>query len=133
MADYDNGIKFYRCNVCGNLMFSVVDAGSVPDCDGQPMELLQPQSDGEGADRHLPVIERSGDKVLVRVGAVAHPMLAEHRIEWIALIDGQRIDFQRLSMTGEPLADFTVRDGSEMLKVYAYCNLHGLWEAEVWV
>lgn len=132
MADYDNGIKFYRCNSCGNLLFTVVDSGVVPHCCGIEMDLLDPKHGGDGVEKHLPTTTRSGDKMLVRVGGEMHPMEVEHRVEWIALIDGKRVDFQRMSLKGEPVADFTIRDGSEMLKVYSYCNLHGLWEAEIW-
>ena len=29
------------------------------------------------------------------------------------------------------VADFAIAEGDEALKVYEYCNLHGLWVAEV--
>lgn len=132
MAD-GNGIKFYRCNTCGNLMFAIVDSGVNPDCCGVGMELLESKKGGEFMEKHLPVVQRSGDKVLVRVGSELHPMEVEHRIEWIALIDGKRIDFQRMTLKGEPVADFTIREGKEMLRVYAYCSSHGLWESEAWI
>jgi len=132
MDNNNNGINFFRCNVCGNTLFAIVDSGVNPDCCAEPMVLLQPNHGGDGSPKHLPVVNKSGNKLLVRVGGEMHPMNVEHRIEWIAVADGRRVDFERMPLKGEPIADFTIRDGSEMLKVYSYCNNDGLWETKVW-
>jgi superoxide reductase len=110
----------------------VVDSGVNPDCCGIAMERLTSRTNEEGAEKHLPVIERLGDRARVRIGEVSHPMAAEHRVEWIALVDGKRVDIQRLGLNSDPVADFTIREGKEMLRAYAFCNIHGLWEAESW-
>lgn len=40
----------------------------------------------EPAEKHIPVLEKAGDnQVLVKVGAVPHPMLEGHWIQWIEL------------------------------------------------
>ena len=36
-------------------------------------------------EKHVPVIEHSGDHVVVKVGSVEHPSTPEHYIEWIVL------------------------------------------------
>jgi Desulfoferrodoxin len=55
-------------------------------------------------------------------------MLPEHRIEWIALVAENKVEFRFLKPGEEPKAEF---DEAESGMVYAYCNLHGLWEAEL--
>ena len=54
-------------------------------------------------------------------------MLPEHHIEWIALVDDDKVELKYLKPGEEPKAEFAeVKAGT----VYAYCNLHGLWKAE---
>ena len=31
----------------------------------------------------------------------------------------------------EPVADFAVAEGDAPVAAYEYCNLHGLWKAEI--
>lgn len=124
------GLKFYRCNECGNLMLALIDSSIIPSCCGDAVEELTANQGGEGGEKHIPTIEVTGNKAEVRVGMETHPMLAEHRIEWIILVDGPRVDIQRLRLTGEPVADFTLRHRTEKLRAYAFCNIHGLWESE---
>ena len=124
------GLKFYRCNECGNLMLTLVDSSVIPNCCDASMEELISNRGGEGGEKHIPMIDVTGDKAEVRVGFDTHPMLAEHRVEWIILVDGPRVDIQRLKLTAEPVADFTLRYKTEKLRAYAFCNIHGLWESE---
>lgn len=89
-------------------------------------------STAEGAgEKHLPVIERRGNKVIVKVGSIYHPMTEEHSIGWIFLetkLGGQLI---RLKAGEEPIGEFLLNDKDEAVAAYAYCNLHGFWKAEI--
>ena len=77
-------VKFYRCRHCGNLVAVVEDAGPVPVCCGEPMELLVAGAKDAAAEKHVPDVTREGNVLRVRVGSVEHPMLPEHHIQWIA-------------------------------------------------
>ena len=46
-------VKFYRCRHCGNLVAVVEDAGPVPVCCGEPMELLVAGSVDAAAEKHV--------------------------------------------------------------------------------
>ena len=76
--------KFYRCNHCGNIVAVVRDGGVTPSCCGEPMELLVAGSTDAATEKHVPVVAQDGNHIVVSVGEVAHPMLEEHYIEWIA-------------------------------------------------
>ena len=77
--------RFFICEHCGNLITFVENKGVPVMCCGQKMtELVPNTSDGAG-EKHVPVVEIEGTKVHVKVGEVAHPMLAEHHIAWIAV------------------------------------------------
>ena len=67
----------------------------------------------------------------VQVGTVIHPMLEEHHIGFIWLeteLGGQR---RSLVAGDEPKATFVVAPGDKAVAVYEWCNLHGLWKAEL--
>ncbi len=87
-------------------------------------------SEGAG-EKHLPVVERDGDKITVKVGSVFHPMTKEHSITWIFLETQKGGQFVRLDPGGQPVAEFILPKGDTAIAAYAYCNLHGFWRTAV--
>ena len=81
--------KFYICRHCGNLIGLIHNAGVPMMCCGQKMTELVPGTVDAAQEKHVPVVEQNGSSVLVKVGAVAHPMLPEHFIQWIILETNQ--------------------------------------------
>jgi superoxide reductase len=123
-------MKFYRCPKCGNIV-SVVQASGAPlVCCGSPMEELIAGSVDASAEKHVPVWEVNGRTVIVRIGSAAHPMLPEHFIEWVAIRTKEGQQIKPLAPGHAPESRFALCEGDEVLEVYAYCNLHGLWKAE---
>jgi superoxide reductase len=78
-------------------------------------------------EKHVPVIEKTADGFKVNVGSVAHPMEAEHYIEWIEVIVGGKAYRQFLKPGEAPEAIFCV--DADQVTAREYCNLHGLWKA----
>lgn len=124
------GLKFYRCNICGNLLFVMVDPDVRPTCCGSDMEILDPTHGTEGSEKHAPIIEFHQNDTEVQVGLQLHAMAPEHRIEWIALTDGQRVEIQKLGLTTPPVVKFSKMNNGGKVRAYAFCNIHGLWESE---
>lgn len=122
--------KFYRCNHCGNIVAVINDGGVAPSCCGEPMELLVAGSTDAATEKHVPVITREDNHLVVSVGEVDHPMAPEHYIEWIALVTEGKICLKRLNPGDAPKTRFGACY-SEGGTIYAYCNLHGLWKADV--
>ena len=56
-------------------------------------------------------------------------MVDVHYIEWIALQTTSGIQFRYLKPGDAPKVEFVMSDGEKFEAVYAYCNLHGLWNA----
>ncbi|MBR4421556.1 MAG: desulfoferrodoxin Dfx [Erysipelotrichaceae bacterium] len=122
-------MKFYRCKKCGQIV-AIVEKKACPImCCGEPMEEIVPGTTDAAVEKHVPVYEVKDNKVYVTVGEVAHPMLAEHYIEWIALQTKNGNQRKKLNPEEEPKAVFAILEDDEVLAVYAYCNLHGLWKA----
>ena len=81
-------------------------------------------------EKHVPVIEVSGDTVNVKVGSVEHPNLDAHYIEWIALETNKGNQRKQLKPNDAPKAEFALLDGEKVIAAYAYCNLHSLFKSE---
>lgn len=122
--------KFYICNHCGNLVEMIHDAGVPMICCGQKMTQLEAGTVEASREKHIPVVTVDGKTVTVTVGSAEHPMIAEHSILWVYLQTdkgGQRKD---LEVGKVPAVTFSLAD-EKPIAVYAYCNLHGLWKADV--
>jgi superoxide reductase len=119
--------QVYKCEVCGAI-FEVLEPGEAPvvHC-GKPMKLLPELTAGEGAAKHIPVIEKVDGGYKVKVGATPHPMLKAHHIAWIELLaDG--LSYRRYLELDKPAeAMFMLR--ADTVSARAYCNLHGLWKS----
>ncbi len=119
---------FFRCNLCGNIVGLVKNGGGQLVCCGQPMEKLEANVTDASHEKHVPVIVKEGEKLIVSVGSAPHPMVPEHYIEWIALVTDDRSVIVHLKPGMEPKTEFCAFPKAI---VYAYCNLHGLWKAEL--
>ena len=122
-------MKFYKCAHCGQIV-AVVKKTQVPVmCCGEPMTEMVPGTSDGAVEKHVPVYEVADGKVTVTVGSVPHPMLEEHYIEWIALETKMGNQRKSLKPGDEPKACFSICEGDEVVAVYEYCNLHGLWKS----
>ena len=75
--------KFYICEHCGNLVTTIHNAGVPLVCCGEKMKELLPNTVEASGEKHLPVAELSGSTLTVTVGAVEHPMVDVHHIQWL--------------------------------------------------
>ena len=124
-------MKFYKCAHCGNVAVKPFDAGVPLFCCGEAMAELVPGSTDAAVEKHVPVVTVEGDRVHVEVGSVLHPMTPEHYITFICLETENGYQLAELTPDNDPLADFVVAEGDKPVRVYEYCNLHGLWVAEL--
>lgn len=122
-------MKFYQCKHCGNIIAHVYDAGVRVHCCGEKMQEIIPGSVDAAQEKHVPVYKVENNVLTVTVGSVAHPMTEEHLINWVAVetkMGNQRVERK----AGDaPVFEFALLPGDEVVGVYAYCNLHGLWKA----
>lgn len=121
--------QFFRCKLCGKII--EVITGGAPDtvCCGEAMIELKANTTDAATEKHVPVIEVSGEKVTVKVGSAVHPMEADHYIQWIAIETDRGIQRKNLKPGEAPEATF-VLSGEKLVAAYEYCNKHGLWMAK---
>ena len=121
---------FYLCETCKNLVGMLNSSGVTMECCGQDMVEIKANTVDAAKEKHVPVGVVAGDKVSVKVGSVAHPMGAEHLIDWVYLQTENGGQRKVLAAGGVPEAEF-VLTGDKAVAVYAHCNLHGLWMSEL--
>ncbi len=120
-------LEIYKCEKCG-VMIEVMHPGCGSlTCCGIPMVKLEENTVDAAKEKHVPVIEKIDGGVKVKVGSVAHPMEADHYIEWIELIVDGKSYVQYLEPGQAPEAVFKVCGDSMVVR--EYCNKHGLWKA----
>ncbi|MEI6058648.1 MAG: desulfoferrodoxin FeS4 iron-binding domain-containing protein [archaeon] len=118
--------QIYKCDVCGNIVEVLHEAGGTLVCCGEHMKLLHEKTsedEPEKGEKHVPIIH--GKKV--KIGAVPHPMEETHYIEWIEAF-GFGGEFGRVFLMhgDKPEAEFCF----EVESARELCNLHGLWTSE---
>ena len=89
------------------------------------MQVMVPNSVDAAVEKHVPTYEVVDDELVVKVN---HVMEKEHFIEWIALVKENKEYTVKLYPEQEAEARFPYIKGATL---YAYCNKHGLWKAEV--
>ncbi len=123
-------MEFYICEHCGNLVGMVHNSGVPMMCCGQKMTKLEPGTTDAAFEKHVPVFKVDGSKVSVQIGETIHPMVEKHFIQWIAIETKKGAQRKALKAGDEPKAEFALTDDDELIAVYEYCNLHGLWKAQ---
>jgi len=121
--------EVYKCQVCGNIVEVVHAAPGQLVCCGQPMNLMEENTTDAAQEKHVPVVESVAGGTKVTVGSVAHPMEAEHYIEWIELMVGDDVHRAYLQPGQAPEVTFNVDTAGGKATARAYCNLHGLWKS----
>ena len=128
---YVMDVTFYKCNHCGNVAVKPFDKKVPLSCCGEKMTELVANSTDAAVEKHVPVVSILGKAVHVEVGSVVHPMTDEHLIAFVCLVTEKGYQIAELTSADKPEADFAIAEGDRAIKVYEYCNLHGLWVAEV--
>ena len=123
-----NELVIKKCSKCGATVKVIEDCncdncGIV--CCGEPMQVMVPNSVDAAVEKHVPIYEVAGDELVVKV---AHVMEKEHFIEWIALVKENKEYCVKLYPEQDAEARFPYLKGATL---YAYCNKHGLWKADV--
>lgn len=116
-------MNFYKCSICGRI------SNEKEMCCGKEMDELIFTYNEESAIKHVPIISRNNNEVIVKVGQISHPMTIEHRISVIYLQTSKRLLKKDINNEEEAIAVFNISEDEEILNAYSYCNLHGLWKS----
>jgi len=118
-------LQVYKSEICGNIVEILHEGAGQLVCCGQPTKLSEEKAEERGKEKHLPVVEKDGGRLKIRVGSIPHPMEEKHYIEWVEAKTDKGVFRQFLSSGDKPEAEFQIEH--EHIQVRTYCNLHGLW------
>ena len=121
--------QIFRCNTCGNIFELIhIGGGEAVTCCGSDMEKLSDAPKDVGAEKHIPIIEKTDSGVKVKVGKVQHPMEEKHYIAWIEIITDKGTQRAYLKPGMVPEVEFMVDDVNNLI-AREYCIIHGLWKS----
>ncbi|PLX27223.1 desulfoferrodoxin [Candidatus Parcubacteria bacterium] len=118
--------QIYKCEACGNIVEVLHIGPGQLVCCGAPMGLMEENTVDAAVEKHVPVIKKTEDEIIVRIGEVDHPMEEAHFIEWIEIITPNKVYRKNLKPGDLPTAKFKIT--ATDVSARAYCNLHGLWK-----
>ena len=118
--------ELYKCQVCSNIIEVYQEGAGTLVCHDKPMKQLIAGSVDASLEKHVPVIEKTADGYLVKIGSLPHPMIPEHYIEFIEIMtDDGKVGRKYLKPGDKPEAAFYCK--SKIISAREYCNIHGLW------
>ncbi|PNX48442.1 MAG: desulfoferrodoxin [Thermoplasmata archaeon M9B1D] len=118
----------YKCEICGNIVEVLHEGIGALVCCGEEMKLMDEKTQDSSVEKHVPYIEKTGDKILVKVGQNQdHPMEEKHYIEWIQILADGKSYRQFLKPGDRPKAIFEIK--AKEIQAREYCNIHGLWKS----
>lgn len=121
--------KFFKCSKCGKIVQIIENGSDELTCCNTNMLEIKANTIEAAIEKHIPVIEHLGDKLIVSVGSIIHPMEENHYIKWISVKTNQTIYQFNLNPGDLPKTEISLRNNEIFEEAYAYCNLHGLWKS----
>lgn len=116
----------FKCEVCGHIIEVLHQGAGELVCCNQPMKHMVENTVDAAKEKHVPVVEKTADGCLVKVGSVAHPMEDKHYIEWVQIIADGAAYRVFLKPGDKPEASFATK--ARNISAREYCNIHGLWK-----
>ncbi len=129
--------EIYKCPKC-HLAVEIAspcgcDEPCMRCCGEKLLPVISNSCDDADREKHVPHARRTADgTIAVQIGSTEHPMTEAHHIVWIELVNGDWSLRKYLHPGEKPAAEFKLCcNKQEKITVRAYCNIHGLWAAEV--
>lgn len=124
----NNELIIKKCSKCGATVRIIKDCSCENcgiKCCGEEMKNVVPNSVDAAIEKHVPTYNIIDNEIEIKVN---HVMEKEHYIEWIAMIKDNKEYKIKLCPEQNAQVRFPYIKGAT---VYAYCNKHGLWKADV--
>ena len=122
--------KFLICKHCGNLVEMIEDSSANITCCGEVMEEIVANTTEAATEKHIPVYTENENEVTITVGETIHPMEDNHYIKWINVETNKGHYHFNLKPGMDPTVKFRKDATENILRIFSYCNLHGLWKNE---
>ncbi len=131
-------LGIYKCKICGNIVQVLLDGMGELVCCGEEMELLETKyEENELGEKHVPEFETVHEGCETGMCAEAkyvsvrkHPMVEEHYIQFIEVLNENKTELRIKFFAPEETAVYNVTDFNDKLTALEFCNVHGLWRSK---
>lgn len=120
-------MKFYKLDDSDDLFLKVFTKDALNESPAGMTEVKVGTVDA-ALEKHVPYVTREGDVLKVQIGEVEHPMLDVHWITFVVAEKTNGFELIELHPGDAPIVEFNAKG---VIAIYEYCNLHGLWKADV--
>ena len=120
-------LNLYKCMKCNTLIQQLDESNANIECCNTKMTKIEANTFEASTEKHIPIYELSNSEIIVTIGEIEHPMEEDHYIEWISAV-ADNYEVTKYFTPGE--MPKLVCKYVEGMKLYAYCNKHGLWKAD---
>lgn len=124
-------MKFFICSICHNIVELIDDRGVPLFCCGKPMQALIPNQNETSSEKHKPIYTLNDTSIIVNLGKENHPMEEKHYISWVQIETNHGTQRKKLKPTDKPQVIFPLLEDEKIKSIFAYCNIHGLWETKI--
>jgi superoxide reductase len=118
--------RFYKCNICGNVIGMIEDAGVPLYCCNQPMEKIHASQENNSP--NAPKVKVNNKEVSVYVGDFNHNISDTDHVGWVYLETDEGGHRKNLGPKNRPEICFSLSESETPRSIFAYCNKHGLWQ-----
>lgn len=122
-------LKIFKCLHCGNIIIKLIDNNVDVYCCNEKMKVLIPGEIDASVEKHIPKITINNNTITVNIGEIKHPMEDKHYIQFILIETNSGFQIKYLNPQDEPICTFITDEN--VIAVYGYCNIHGLWKKQV--
>ncbi|MDK2936565.1 MAG: superoxide reductase [Eubacteriaceae bacterium] len=123
-----NESSLFQCNDCTGVLLEL--HGTISQYCNHNMTELTANTIDASKEKHVPIVSHKDHEITVTVGKFPHPMTTDHSILWIFVKSRKGGSFIQLTPQDKPEASFHI-DPLDIVAVYAYCDIHGLWQAQL--
>lgn len=125
-------LDLYKCEVCGNLVQTLIAGGGELVCCGKPMTKLEPNTKEDAIlEKHIPIfVKTENGEDEIRVGEILHPMTPEHYIMFIETISNNKKDVHIKFLQPHEEPKMILQNKKDEIYAIEFCNIHGLWEGK---
>lgn len=95
------------------------------------LKKLEVEEDESKKEKHVPIVEKDGSIIHVKIGNIMHPMDLDHYISFVFLETNLGGSYRYLTYNQKPVVDFHLSQGEDVIAIYEYCTLHGLWKKSI--
>lgn len=120
-------VKFYKCNVCGNIICKIEDSGMPLSCCRRQMTELTACTSEETKAKHNPIFEYKDGYLKVSIGSNPHPTEDEHHVQFIVVETSMGIHIKKVDVPHKAIACFKLCETEYISAVYSLCSLHGIF------